>query len=238
MKLQNLLQKGEPGLTATSTLLGMKVETLDCTGVETLTLEQMTALFSGIPQEWDFAQLGEVFDPETLADIHTLIADGTLHPDCQQYFPNFKFYQHQEQAYWCARRNLPYVLTTGTGSGKSLCYIVPIINDLLQTPHVKGVRAILVYPMNALINSQEEEFNKCLSRVPNCPIRVRKYTGQENLQEKTEIQNNPPQILLTNYVMLELMLTRVHEDKLVESPDLKFLVLGRTSYVSNSDSER
>jgi ATP-dependent helicase YprA (DUF1998 family) len=51
------------------------------------------------------------------------------------------------------------------------------------------------------------------------------YTGQEKTERKIEIQNNPPQIILTNYVMLELMLTRVHEAKFVESEDLKFLVL-------------
>jgi ATP-dependent helicase YprA (DUF1998 family) len=79
--------------------------------------------------------------------------------------------------------------------------------------------------MNALINSQEEELNKFLSNVPNTHIRIAKYTGQESLARKTEIQNNPPHILLTNYVMLELMLSRTHENKLVESPNLKFLIL-------------
>ncbi|AHJ27039.1 DEAD/DEAH box helicase [Nodularia spumigena CS-584] len=79
--------------------------------------------------------------------------------------------------------------------------------------------------MNALINSQEEELNKFLNNVPNTHIRIAKYTGQESLTKKTEIQNNPPHILLTNYVMLELMLSRTHEEKLVASPELKFLVL-------------
>ncbi|MFO0174908.1 MAG: DEAD/DEAH box helicase, partial [Aphanizomenon sp.] len=118
-----------------------------------------------------------------------------------------------------------YVLTTGTGSGKSMTYVVPIFNDLLRHPEIQGVRAILVYPMNALINSQEEEIKKFLNNVPNTHIRVAKYTGQESLNTKTEIQNNPPHILLTNYVMLELMLSRTHEEKLVASPELKFLVL-------------
>ena len=75
--------------------------------------------------------------------------------------------------------------------------------------------------MNALINSQEEEFNLG----DNSPIRVARYTGQESLSQKSDIQNNPPHILLTNYVMLELMLSRVHEEKLVQSPVLKYLVL-------------
>lgn len=161
--------------------------------------------------------------------VTELIQQGTLHPDCAKYFIKdgqpFRFHYHQKQAFESAKRLEPYVLTTGTGSGKSMTYVVPIFDDLLHHPEIKGVRAILVYPMNALINSQKGEFDKFLAQVPHTHIRVAQYTGQESLDEKTKIQNNPPQILLTNYVMLELMLSRVHEDKLVGSPDLKFLVL-------------
>lgn len=160
--------------------------------------------------------------------VTDLVKGGILHPDCSRYFSkdgkSFQFYYHQEQAFLAANRQEPYVLTTGTGSGKSLSYVVPIINDLLHNPQIRGVRAILVYPMNALINSQKEEFDKFIKQVPNSHIRVEQYTGQESLQKKTEIQNNPPHILLTNYVMLELMLTRQYEDKLVASDDFKFLV--------------
>lgn len=159
------------------------------------------------------------------ATTEKLIRENILHPDANRYFPHFNFYAHQETAFKLAQQSLPYVVTTGTGSGKSLTYVVPIINDLLQNPQIKGVRAILVYPMNALINSQAEEFKKFLDKVPNSPITVKKYTGQENLSEKTDIQKHPPHILLTNYVMLELMLTRVHEKNLIISPHLKYLVL-------------
>jgi ATP-dependent helicase YprA (DUF1998 family) len=75
------------------------------------------------------------------------------------------------------------------------------------------------------INSRKQEFDKFLGGIPGSPIRVEQYTGQESLTQKTEIQNNPPQIILTNYMMLELMLSRTHEEKLVASSDLKFLVL-------------
>jgi ATP-dependent helicase YprA (DUF1998 family) len=159
------------------------------------------------------------------ASISELIDRDILHPDCSKYFHGFQFYQHQAQAFVAAQSQKPYVLTTGTGSGKSLSYVVPIIDDILRNPEIKGVRAILVYPMNALINSQKEEFDKFIKKVTNSPIRVEQYTGQEKTERKIEIQNNPPQIILTNYVMLELMLTRVHEAKFVESADLKFLVL-------------
>ncbi len=84
--------------------------------------------------------------------------------------------------------------------------------------------------MNALINSQEEEINKFLAKYKeksgkDSYIRVARYTGQESLSQKSDIQKNPPQILLTNYVMLELMLSRVHEEKFIKSPILKYLVL-------------
>lgn len=163
------------------------------------------------------------------ATVVELVDKGLLHPECIAYFSKnnqpFHFHFHQKRAFEVAQTCQSYVLTTGTGSGKSMTYIVPIFNDLLHNPEIKGVRAILVYPMNALINSQEEELNKFLANVPNSPIRIAKYTGQESLQTKNEIQNNPPHILLTNYVMLELMLSRTHEEKLVSSPHLKFLVL-------------
>ncbi|MCT7981344.1 DEAD/DEAH box helicase [Laspinema olomoucense] len=163
------------------------------------------------------------------ATITDLIADQTLHPDCAKFFPSYRFYLHQEQAFRCYRRQDAYVLTTGTGSGKSLSYVVPIFDDLLRDPNPKGVRAILVYPMNALINSQLGEFEKFLNKafpgssVPT--IRVASYTGQENQETKIDLQNNPPHVLLTNYVMLELMLSRVHERPFVESPNLRFLIL-------------
>ncbi len=165
------------------------------------------------------------------SDVTELISEGILHPDCKSYFWDkknnqpFRFHYHQEQAFRAALAYYHYVLTTGTGSGKSLTYVVPIFDDLLKNPEIEGVRAILVYPMNALINSQKEEIDKFLSQVPNSNIRVEQYTGQETLTKKTEIQENPPHILLTNYVMLELMLTRTHEEKLVTNPNLKFLVL-------------
>ena len=57
------------------------------------------------------------------AAIDALIDEGILHSDCKKYFPNFRFYYHQEQSFRCAKRNEPYVVTTGTGSGKSLSFV-------------------------------------------------------------------------------------------------------------------
>ena len=105
------------------------------------------------------------------------------------------------------------MLTTGTGSGKSLAYIVPIVDHVLQERRREGpsaakrVQAIVVYPMNALANSQLEELEKFLRDgygEGREPVTFARYTGQEDDEKRQEIRDNPPDILLTNYVMLEL----------------------------------
>ena len=121
------------------------------------------------------------------------------------------------------------MLTTGTGSGKSLAYIIPIVNYILNNGSGNGIKAIIVYPMNALANSQFGELEKfiCLGYdADKQPVKFERYTGQESDAKKQEIIKNPPDILLTNYVMLELILTRPHEINLIQSAKgLQFFVL-------------
>lgn len=153
---------------------------------------------------------------ETIAE---LAAAGVLHPQCAQIFQlqrpdgtleSLRLYRHQREAIDLAHAGKHYVVTTGTGSGKSLTYMVPIIDHVLRhQPETGRVRAIIVYPMNALINSQDLALKRFLDHLPSHQRRVRyaRYTGQEQEAEKQAIQHDPPHILLTNYVMLELMLT-------------------------------
>ena len=92
-------------------------------------------------------------------------------------------HQHQVDAIRAARDDRNYVLTTGTGSGKSLSYIVPIVDHVLRTGSGNGVKAIVVYPMNALANSQFEELGKFLAHGPwgqRSPVTYARYTGQES----------------------------------------------------------
>jgi len=138
-------------------------------------------------------------------------------------------HQHQEDAVRAAYAGDNYVLTTGTGSGKSLSYIIPIVDHVLRTGSGQGIRAIVVYPMNALANSQVGELDKFLHHgfpEGHPPVTYARYTGQESQDDRKQIIENPPDILLTNYVMLELVLTRPQERKLVEAAsNLRFLVL-------------
>ncbi|NLV72963.1 MAG: DEAD/DEAH box helicase, partial [Actinobacteria bacterium] len=171
--------------------------------------------------------------------VADLVAEKVLHPECEQVFRVGKekgdggrpitLHRHQAEAIRAAATGDDYVLTTGTGSGKSLAYIVPMVNRVLREGSGKGIRAIVVYPMNALANSQAGELRKFLcDGYPDGkgPVTFRRYTGQESDEERQEIIGNPPDILLTNYVMLELILTRPHEKGLIEAAQgLQFLVL-------------
>ncbi|MGC9029812.1 MAG: DEAD/DEAH box helicase [Desulfomonilaceae bacterium] len=167
----------------------------------------------------------------TVAD---LVDRGLLHPLCKTIFQKngtpFRLFAHQEAAATLALAWKHYVLTTGTGSGKSLAYLIPIINHILQNdPGPEKVRALIVYPMNALINSQEKAIADLLANLGSRSdlIRFSRYTGQEDMAAREKLQQHPPHILLTNYVMLELMMSRPREHVFVDKAlaNLEFLVL-------------
>src|SRR6266516_5021292 len=182
-------------------------------------------------------QLNPMFKPG--ATIDELVAEGLLHPACASIFrrgkePNkpqgdpLQLHTHQEDAIRVASEGHSYILTTGTGSGKSLAYIIPIVDYVLRHPHLPGIKAIVVYPMNALANSQLGELGKFLlpgTRGNKALVTFARYTGQESEEERQRIMADPPDILLTNYVMLELILTRWIERRLLTSRLLQFLAL-------------
>lgn len=175
---------------------------------------------------------------EMALSIQDLVAEGKLHPLCSEIFraddgEPICLYRHQQEAIEKALNRKHLVVTSGTGSGKTLTYFVPIFHAILGTNHEQAkTSAIIIYPMNALVNSQEEALRRLAIQYKNltgkeCPVRFSKYTGQERGQEKENIQKNPPHILLTNYVMLELMLLRPEEHNFVDktTADLQFLVV-------------
>lgn len=141
-------------------------------------------------------------------------------------------YQHQLDAIGLATQGKSFVVTTGTGSGKSLCYFLPIIDRVLRakaTGEPQRTRAIVIYPMNALANSQMEELGKRVkgSGYEN-QVTFKRYTGQDDEEAREQIKNSPPDILLTNFMMLELLLTRqgLHDRHVIENcQGLEFLVL-------------
>ncbi|MBR2790139.1 MAG: DEAD/DEAH box helicase [Eggerthellaceae bacterium] len=150
----------------------------------------------------------------------------------EQFDCNRPLYVHQVRAIKKAVQGRNYVVVSGTGSGKTECFLLPILNDILTefetTGPQPGVRAMMLYPMNALANDQLKRLRTLLQ---GTGITFGRYTGdteeddtqallkwqEENPGQKklpneiisrTEIRKNPPNILLTNYSMLEYLLLR------------------------------
>jgi ATP-dependent helicase YprA (DUF1998 family) len=135
--------------------------------------------------------------------IDELVDAGILHQECRKIFRRDKdkpeslgvgkplrLHKHQAEAVKVAQGGHNYVLTTGTGSGKSLAYIIPIVDHVLRQGSKRGIQAVVVYPMNALANSQEGELKKFLCfGYPDGkgPVTFRRYTGQESKEQQQEI---------------------------------------------------
>lgn len=152
--------------------------------------------------------------------------------DYRNFDPNRPLYVHQVKAIEKAGSGRNYVVVTGTGSGKTECFLFPILNDILSEFEKKGassgIRAMVLYPMNALANDQLKRLRLLLD---GTDITFGRYTGdteeteskalakwkEENpgqtklpneIISREEIRKNPPNILLTNYSMLEYLLLR------------------------------
>lgn len=162
-----------------------------------------------------------------------LCASGVLHQEVGNIF-DFTPHKHQESAFRLGTKGKSFVVTSGTGSGKSLTYLVPVFDFVFRNKNADSkpsVKALLVYPMNALINSQYQEIEKFAEQYKQktgreFPISFAQYTGQEKQEAKDKIIAEQPDIILTNYMMLELMLIRPKEKPLRDSilNNLQFLV--------------
>jgi superfamily II DNA or RNA helicase len=173
------------------------------------------------------------FNPsyEMAGSVATIAKAGVLNGAITDIFRGYSLYRHQLEAIKLGTAGQDFVVTSGTGSGKSLTYIGSIFHRLLTQPQATGVTAIVVYPMNALINSQTNEFNTYKGNYEKStgsefPITFGQYSGQEREEAREGMRKNPPQILLTNYMMLELLLTRVKERPIRDAiyENLRFLV--------------
>ena len=151
--------------------------------------------------------------------VEGMVARGALHPDCARIFcrddesggrSSLMLYQHQVEAIDAAGKGRSFIVTTGAGSGKSLAFFIPIVDRVLKN-RARGIRgktsAIVIYPMNALANSQMEELKKYRGMILGA-FTFARYTGQEDDEERLRIADSPLDILLTNFMMLELILTR------------------------------
>ncbi|HQN18724.1 MAG TPA: DEAD/DEAH box helicase, partial [Syntrophobacteraceae bacterium] len=118
-----------------------------------------------------------------------LAKSGLIHPDIRHIFRGYQLYRHQVEAISLGVSGRSFIVTSGTGSGKSVTYIGSIFHHLLSNPASEGVAAVVVYPMNALINSQHEEFTRYKNNYEDAagkafPITFGQYTGQESEEER------------------------------------------------------
>lgn len=145
-------------------------------------------------------------------------------------------YRHQEEAIRKIQAGRNVVVATGTGSGKTETYLLPIISHLFETLNERSrrpaVRALLVYPMNALANDQLRRIRQLLEHEPS--LTFGRYTGEtpkrerdgkarfrqmwphepalrNELKSREEMWASPPDILITNFAMLEYLLVRPQE---------------------------
>ena len=166
--------------------------------------------------------------------------------------PDRPLYAHQEEAIRksCNDKNL--VISTGTGSGKTESFLIPILNsitkDIEEGKENRGVQALLLYPMNALANDQRDRVREILENFPEITFGF--YTGETKESEKDarieykterghyppknelisreKVRETPPNILFTNYSMLEFILLRPSDSNLFSSANTslwKYIVL-------------
>ncbi|MFQ5612676.1 MAG: DEAD/DEAH box helicase [Anaerolineae bacterium] len=185
--------------------------------------------------------------------IAHLIDDGVLHPGfkelCSEALPLERpLYLHQERAVEkIVRDGRNLIVSTGTGSGKTEAFLIPILDHLLQERETKtlspGVRALLLYPMNALANDQLKRLRRVLRDFPD--ITFGRYTGEtaedeaqaersfhdqfpheprlpNELISRVRLRAEPPHLLLTNYAMLEYLLLRPLDNEFFDGPSARF----------------
>ncbi|MGB7157399.1 MAG: DEAD/DEAH box helicase [Tepidisphaeraceae bacterium] len=157
----------------------------------------------------------------------------------REFDPGRPLYVHQVEAIERIQLGRNAVVATGTGSGKTEAFLLPILDHCVRTRN-KGIQAILVYPMNALANDQLDRLRALLG---DSGITIGRYTGQtpeneEDLDEDTrknakpferatreQIRQQPPQILLTNFAMLEYLLLRPSDQTIFKDSSVQFVVL-------------
>ena len=160
-------------------------------------------------------------------------------------------YLHQEKALLKADAGNNLIVTTGTGSGKTECFLLPILQTLLAEEVAgtlgNGVRAILIYPMNAPANDQMKRMSAIMKGHPQITFGI--YTGnteqterkarakfhenygrdavilENELISREQMRETPPHILITNYSMLEYMMLRPKDDKVFSGAKLRYIVL-------------
>jgi ATP-dependent helicase YprA (DUF1998 family) len=137
---------------------------------------------------------------------------------------------------------LPTLIVTGTGSGKTEAFLYPILDHVIRAKAAgdTGVKALILYPMNALANDQSRRLAEMIRGHDALKgVRAAIYTGENAgrsrtrvtaeglINDRNTIRAEPPDILLTNYKMLDQLLLRSADQALLAAAarSLRYLVL-------------
>ena len=177
-----------------------------------------------------------------LADLSGLLAPATLAVP----WGFERLYQHQRQAIDRLASQPGHdprntLVLSGTGSGKTEAFLIPVVDACLRDPS-PGIKAVVVYPMNALANDQLKRLRQLLA---DTPVTFGRYTGDapetdagdsrrqgrpedapENMRwSRMAMREQPPSILLTNYTMLEYLLLRGKDEELFRHGPPRYLIV-------------
>jgi len=197
--------------------------------------------------------------------IPELINEGVLNSDFKyiQDIYTKTLFKHQESSIRKIAKGKNIVVSTGTGSGKTESFLIPILNSLMNEKTEKGqitpgVRALLIYPMNALANDQIDRLRNLLANYSD--ITFGSYTGQTKEKEQDALEKykslnhgqkplknelisrermkeSPPNILITNYSMLEYLMLRPKDNSFFQgrfAGNWRFIVLDEAHTYSGS----
>ena len=151
----------------------------------------------------------------------------------------FTPYRHQARAFErLSTRNgpaEPTLVTTGTGSGKTEAFLLPVLDHCMRARRAghRGIKAILLYPMNALATDQAHRIEDLLRDPVLQHVTAALYIGdvpgeagfEQVLTRRAEIRRARPDILLTNYKMLDLLLQRAEDQPLWDEAALAYVVV-------------
>ncbi|MEG3147613.1 DEAD/DEAH box helicase [Sphingomonas sp. RT2P30] len=223
------------------------------------------ALFADPAVEGASGYISSGIKPEALAGnlLHPNLVEAlTWGEPGDDYRFDHPAYAHQLEAWrlLTGERRDSVLVSSGTGSGKTECFLVPLLDDLAREAErdgaLSGVRAIMLYPLNALIASQQERLRRWTQPFAG-RIRFALYNGQmadkrksardraeeevpEQVLYRTTLRTNPPPILVTNNTMLEYMTIRKEDQPIVDASrgKLRWIIIDEAhSYVGSAAAE-
>ena len=186
----------------------------------------------------------ETIDPADVQKANSLVGGLWKKP--------FEPYKHQAKSWEELKNGNSIVVTTGTGSGKTECFMLPLVSDLKNQTSIGQIKAIFLYPLNALMEDQKDRLQELLNgthlrfavyngnlphddgasaATPKLKAQLKRQVAEERrkypniVPTRVELWNNPPEIILTNPTMLEYMLLRNKDQHLFTPKSLRWMVI-------------